>query len=221
MLILSAQSFSPSHARTVSTLQFPYCGGGWVGGERKPNEKNLVIFILMQEKYQRVFKFQISSRLVIRNPVKIDPILHPGVGSLKDEVCIYGHLGGQDPSEMSWRSCVSNFVKIGHQEPRQDWPRPPSWSWILKGWGLLWWASWWSGSIRNVMKQLGFKFHQDWSSGTLSRWPPSSILELDLRWWWVKTEGGWVIRMTLVMVLVDYNHDCDLINFHHIWPQLT
>ena len=70
-------------------------------GERKQKKKNLVIFILMQEKYQRVFKFQISSRLVIRNPVKIDPVLHPGVGSLKDEVYIYGHLGGQDPSEMS------------------------------------------------------------------------------------------------------------------------
>ena len=44
--------------------------------------------------------FQISSRLVIRNPIKIDPVLHPGVGSLSDEVYFDGHLDGQDPSEM-------------------------------------------------------------------------------------------------------------------------
>ena len=109
---------------------------------------------------------QISWRLVIRNPIKITPILHPWVGSLYNWVVGYGHLDG---TETPRRSCVSTFIKVGHQEPRQDDPCPPSWSWILEqlgGWG---WPSWW---VRNTTEKLCFKFDQDWSLGTLSRWPP-------------------------------------------------
>ena len=58
------------------------------------------------------------------------PVLHPGVGSLMDWLVGDGHLDG---SETPWTSCISNFIEIGHQEPRQDDPRPPSWSWILDG----------------------------------------------------------------------------------------
>ena len=112
---------------------------------------NLVPF----QKHQGECVFQILSRLVIRNPIKMTPVLHPGVGCLNDWLVGVDHL---DWSETPRRSCVSNFIKIGHQEPGQDDPRPPSWSWMLEwlgGWG---WSSWW---VRNTMEKLCFKFHQD------------------------------------------------------------
>ena len=69
---------------------------------------------LMSQEYQGEVVFQISSRLVIRNPVHITTILRPRVGSLKDRVVGDGHL---DES-----SCVLNFIIIGHEEPCQDDP---------------------------------------------------------------------------------------------------
>ena len=42
-----------------------------VGGGRKPKHETLVISILIHEKYHGMVMFQISSRLVIRNPVKM------------------------------------------------------------------------------------------------------------------------------------------------------
>ena len=45
------------------------------------------------------------------------PLRHPGVGSFRDRLVRVGHL---DEPGTPWRSCVSNFIKIGHQEPRQD-----------------------------------------------------------------------------------------------------
>ena len=49
------------------------------------------------------------------------PVLHPGVGSLMDRLVGVGNLG---ESRTSWRSCVSNFIKTGLQEPCQNDPRP-------------------------------------------------------------------------------------------------
>ena len=122
---------------------------------------------------------------------------------------------------MLWRCYVSNFMEIGHQEPCQDDPCPPSLSWSQEWWmglelvrihqichgdakfQISWrleirnpvkmttvlhpgvgvksdrWVWRWSWSIRNVMEMLCFKFHGDWTKGTLSRRPLSSILELD------------------------------------------
>ena len=202
-IVISAQSFSLQtlglsvHSPSSST----YCGGG--GGERKLKHKMLEIDILAGSKHNRVPKFKISWRLVIRNPVKIDPVLHPGAGFLSD-IWVWKCFGnGWDPSGMLWRCTISNFFEIGHQEPHQDDPCPPSWSWILEWHMGLEMPLTYSGSTRNIMEMLYFKFHGDWSSGTPSRWPPSSILELEFWWWWVKTEGGWVIRISLVTVLVD------------------
>ena len=58
------------------------------------------------------------------------PVLHPGVGSLMVSLIGEDHV---DVSGTPWKSCISNFIKIGHQEPHQDDPCPPSWSWILDG----------------------------------------------------------------------------------------
>ena len=60
--------------------------------------------------------FQISPRLVIRNLIKIH---HIQVGSVKDR---WSQDELANPSGMSKRCCVSNFTKIGHQEPHQDHP---------------------------------------------------------------------------------------------------
>ena len=43
------------------------------------------------------------------------------------------------------------------------------------------WVWKWSGSIGNIKEMLSFKFHEDWTSGTLSSRPLSSILELESR----------------------------------------
>ena len=83
----------------------------------------------MGQKHPGEAMFQISSRLVIRNPVKMTPVLHPGVGSLMDWLVGDGYL---DESKNPWRSCISNFIEIRRQEPCQDDPCPPSWSWILE-----------------------------------------------------------------------------------------
>ena len=47
------------------------------------------------------------------------PVLHLGVGSLMDWLVGDDHLDG---SETPSRSFISNFIKIGHQEPCQDDP---------------------------------------------------------------------------------------------------
>ena len=84
--------------------------------------------VRIHQKCHRDAKFQISLRLDIRNPVKMTPVpmleLDPRV--------IDGSGDGQDPSDISWRYKVSNFMEIGHQEPCQDDPYPPCWSWILE-----------------------------------------------------------------------------------------
>ena len=58
------------------------------------------------------------------------PVLHPGDDSLIGWLAGDSHL---EESETPWRSCISNFIKIGHQEPRQDESCPPSWRWNLDG----------------------------------------------------------------------------------------
>ena len=69
-------------------------------------------------------------------------------------------------------------MEIRHQEPCQEPPCPLSWSWILE------WSRWvlrCSGSIRNVMEKLCFKFHEDWTSGrTLKPFQKFMV-------------GGWVV----------------------------
>ena len=47
------------------------------------------------------------------------PVLHPGVGSLVERLTGDGHL---DEQAKPWRSCVSNFIKIGHQEAHKMTP---------------------------------------------------------------------------------------------------
>ena len=54
------------------------------------------------------------------------PVLHLGVQFLMETLVGVSHLG---ESRTSWRSYVSNFIKIGHQKPHQDDPCTPSWSW--------------------------------------------------------------------------------------------
>ena len=82
------------------------------------------------------------------------PVLHPGVGSLNDRVVGDDYLDG---SETPQRSYVSNFIKIGHQEPCQDDPRPPSWSWILGGVGneVI--------SFSGALNQISFKSNKYYS----------------------------------------------------------
>ena len=42
--------------------------------------------VRIYQKYHREAKFQISWRLNIRNPIKITPVIHPGVGSYRDVI---------------------------------------------------------------------------------------------------------------------------------------
>ena len=60
-----------------------------------------------------------SSRTTLSSIRELNPRLMEGSGD------------GQDPSEMSRRRLVLNFMEIGHQEPHQELPYPPSWSLIL------------------------------------------------------------------------------------------
>ena len=60
------------------------------------------------------------SRLPLSSMLELDPRVIDGSGD------------GQDPSDISWRYKVSIFMEIGHQEPCQDDPYPPCWSWILE-----------------------------------------------------------------------------------------
>ena len=86
------------------------------------------------------------------------------------------------------------------QEP----PCPPSWSWILEGLTGWRWTSWW---IRSIIVMLGLNFHQDRTSGTLSRTPrPPSwswILEGLTGWRW----SSWWVRSIIVMLDFKFHQD--------------
>ena len=51
--------------------------------------------------------------------------------------------------------------------------------------------------------------------------PSSTILELDLWWLWMKTEGWVVVRILLKTVGDEFSNDCDHIQSCHIWTQLN
>ena len=78
--------------------------------------------------------FQISPRNVIRNPIKNPPFHHLKVGSVEDR---WSHGELANLSGMSLRCCVSNFTKIGHQEPGQEHPLSS-----ISGLDL-----WWTGGV--------------------------------------------------------------------------
>ena len=78
--------------------------------------------------------------------------------------------GHGDPKfQISWRLDIWNFVKMTPVLHPGVGVKSDRWVWR------------WSGSIRKVIEMLSFKFHGDWTSGILSRWPLSSNLELDPR----------------------------------------
>ena len=154
--------------------------------------------------------FHISWRLDIRNPVKKTPILHLGVGVKSDRGLL--RWSGSIRNVMHMLGFKFHADWTSGTPPR--WPLSPYWSWgghISGTWSCrpqvwhikctlrnliqmtpvlhpgFWWVLRWSGSIRNVMEMLSFKFHRDWTSGTLSRRTLSSILKLESR----ITDGSW------------------------------
>ena len=74
---------------------------------------------------------------------------------------------GDAKFQITWRLDIRNPIKMTRSTTC-----PPSLSWSQK-WLWVW------GSIRKAMEMLSFRSHEDWTSGTLSRWHLSSIFV----WW--------------------------------------
>ena len=163
----------------------------------------------------------------MRNPIKMTPVLHPGVEFWIERLVGVTHF---DESETTWmmeKLCFKfqydrssetlprwppswNLILDGQgglgqkhhgeavfqissrlviRNPFQDDPLPLFWSWILDREGGWRWPSWW---VRNIIEKLYFRFYYVRSSRAPSKWPLSSILELDP--WWT----GWLERTILM-----------------------